>query len=437
MGATVATILPATVEHYRKNGVISNLCFTPDKMLTPMWAAIARAKKQTGFDRGHIVPIKTGRGDAVGPDFSIQQARSQSTDTGSAAAYDRFVVTAPSDDIHGFATFTRRAISEANNSGNPTVIRKLITDEIDDRIELIRQRLVFAAAGAGYGRAATIIAAPTASPHTVTIHSSCASRIAINEKFTAGQYETTGALRSATALTVTGKVVDIAAKTCVLTLSASPVALSWANGDTLFYYGYRHNDASPNRLMPAGAGAWLPFAAATDTLFGVARTGRPDLYGQVQNCASFPSIRAALLECGNSMVSAGFPPDACFINTDSFTAMINSKEDVKLNDITAKIGPYAIGFDGVSIQLNSGKVPIIPDLTLESGQFRMGPWNSEKDAPYMVMPDGLDIINIDDYAGKIQQLASSAGFEVRLWSEVQFVFPSPVKYLAGYGLPST
>lgn len=430
---SVASIVAVMADSYRKKGVITDFTFRPDKLKHPMFSTVT-TREEVGFGKGHIVHFQTGITDAVGPDFSTAQARAKTTATGAGNGYDSMTVT-QGNTIDGFAYIKRKAIKEARASYNPMAMRDVVKNAMEGCMDAFRLRLTHAFSGAGWGKLATIVAAPTSG--TITVAARKAPLFTVGLPLVAAQYESTGALRSATAINVTGVVVNPVADTCVVSLDADPTGLSWASGDTVFQKGYRENSATPTRLMPSGMGAWCPFAAATDTFFGKARTGRPELYGMPVDCSSYPDIITALITLGDFAADAGHTWDFIALNGASFSKLTASKERQKLGEFSGKVGPYQAGFDGFSIFCNNKKVPILRDTTLDDGQFRAGPFEDPKKGPYVVMNQGDDIINLDDFDGsKMVRASDDAAYELRYYSDIQFVVPCPKEYTSGYGLPA-
>jgi hypothetical protein len=439
MGTSIAQIAALQNEEYRKKGLVSKLAWDSTKWMTPMWASM-KTRKDKGFGLGHIVKLQTANNAAIGPVFADVQNFSQGTAVGAQNKYERFVVTSTTgdDDFNGVITHNRKALDEAENIGNVGAVSNLLMSEKNAQMEMSFQRFMLMAAGRGYGRAGTILVAPTASPHTISVDITLMKFIPVGTQLTAAEFETTGALRAATVLTVLGHAPDYANRRCKLTLSASPVAEGWAINDTIFFAGYRQNVASPAQIVPVGVGEWNPFTAATTSLYGLARTGRIDLQGLQIDCsvAGFTTMLDALYGVCDFHTTAGRTLDAIFVNRYAVTALAKSQQANALTKVNTEIGPYKIGFKGFGIQVGNREIPILVDDTLESGQARLGPWNDAEKGPYIVMPSNLDLINLDDRAGALHILAASPNYQQRHYSNFQFVFPSPADYMAVTNLPT-
>jgi hypothetical protein len=440
MGTSIAQIAALQNEEYRKKGLVSKLAWDSTKWMTPMWAAM-KSKKDKGFGLGHIVKLQTQNNAAIGPVFADVQTFSQSTAVGAQNKYERFVVTSTTgdDDFNGVITHNRKALDEAENIGNVGAVSNLLMSEKNAQMEMTFQRFMLMAAGRGFGRAATILAAPNASPAYVEVDITLMKFLPVGTPLVAAEFETTGALRgSGASLTVTGHTPDYANRRCKLLLSGNPTTPSWAINDTLFFKGYRQDTASPTAIVPVGIGEWNPFTAATTSLYGLARTGRIDLQGLQIDCstAGFTTMLDALYGITDFHTTSGRTLDAIFVNRYAVTALAKSQQANALTKVNTEIGPYKIGFKGFGIQVGNREIPILVDDTLESGQARLGPWNDAEKGPYIVMPTNLDLINLDDRAGALHILPNSPNYQQRHYSNFQFVFPSPADYMAVTSLPT-
>lgn len=438
MGQTLSNIVALQVEQFRKKNIVTKLAWTHDMAMLPLWAAMSE-RPDGEFGKGHRIPMITGYGNAVGPTLSTVVAHSESSNAGSANTAEEFVVTSTSgtDGFNGLCTFDRQVIDRAAEKGTMAV-SNIVQTELKGRTEMMLQRLMLIANGKGYGRAATIKAAPTATPHTVKVDMALAKFLPVNTYLQAAQYETTGTLRSATALRVTGHTLDFANKLVTLTLSASPVALSWADGDTLFFSGYRQDAASPVPIVPVGIGAWNPFTIeTTGTFFGLSRVGRPDLQGTQIDCSIFSTAKEALIELAAYHSGQGRQLSAWLVSNEILTALTRSMSATELSKVNVSIGPLKIGYKGYAIQHRNQEIPILVDDTLESGQIRGGPWNIPAKAPYIVKPAGMDLITYDDKDGKLlRHVAGTSKYNVYMYSDIQFAIPSPADYICGTGMPT-
>lgn len=419
MPVSYSIVEPQLREHYHKNNV-QIFMETGNALLSP---AVAQLETRNDLDdsqgRGYIIPVTTSRGGAVSNTFSAARNKSKGTGTGAAAYHTRWVV--PATTKNATAHWDREAINAAKGPGE---LFDVMRTEIDARFAKLKHRIAITFFEAGYGRVATITAAPTASPHTVKVSASCFNRFEEGDDLVAAA-TVSGALRSATALTV--ESTDPEALT--LTLSGSPVALSWASGDTLFFAG-DHTDGVITE--PMGLKGYLPSTAPSDTLFGVVRTGHPQVSGLRLNCSSY-DLLTALMNAAKEMHRRGCVPKRVYVSIDDFANMSLDKDRVKI--IEMNIGKFAIGFGAAQLLTPVGPVEILTEMMLEQGDFYMGDFTSKDYAPFLVHTG--DLVEVDDFTGKaLKDVDGETMYEQRWFSRLAIAFPGPGKFLRGYNVPA-
>lgn len=374
---------------------------------------------EEAFGSGYVIPITTARGGAVSNTFSSSRGISYGSSTGHAATHDRWVVTPTTK--HATANWDREALLRASKSEEK--LFDAMTTEIDARLGKLKLRMAIDLFESGYGRAATITAAPTATPNTITVSASCVNRFEIGDSIVAGA-TVTGALRSATALIISG----INADTGVLTLSGDPTALSWANGDTVFFLG-DHTDST--LTAPVGLQGYIPDTAPTATLFGVTRNGVPATSGRRLDCSSY-DVETALYKGAEKLVLSGAVPGTAHISVIDYMAMNLDKSRAKVMEI--EVGKYNIGFTAVNLSVPGGSVNVLPEMLMEQGRYYMGDFKSEH-APFVIHTD--DLINVDNFSGsELKDVDNATVYEQRWYSYLAIAFPGPGKFLVGYGIPA-
>lgn len=426
MAATLTQVLPLLKEHYHKN--ITEIFFTADKSISPILAAMEAKSMNDGLGRNYIVPIEFGLGGSASATFSVAQSKAQGSTTGSAALRDRWVVDA--ETVDAVAVWTRDAMLAAMGKGAQEIF-DVMDREMKTKIMLIRKRLCQAAVEQGFGRVGTI-SAVTAAPDTITISPSEVNRVDVGDNLVAAEFHTTGVLRSATALIVTGWNPD----TGLINLSASPVALGWAVNDTVFFEGDRENAASPNKLMPTGLGGWIPAVAPTSaTFFGVNRLNTPQLGGH-RIAAGTLDHAAALIRMANRLYKYGSKPDLCYVSAEDFAVLQADKDATKIVEIGGtKIGKYDIGFDSIGLMTHSGTVPVVVDAMMPQGNAWMGMFKDQRYCPFLAHND--DLVNIDNIDGnEIRALAGSTSLEMRLYFRGAMIVPAPGRFGIVTGLPA-
>jgi hypothetical protein len=416
MPATYLSIKARLREHYHKNGV--RVFIEGDNpMLSPFVAGLMRRNDiKDAMGKGYVIPITSARGSGVSNDFATARAISQGS-SGSATLNDAWTITPVTK--NALAHWDRDAILSAEGPGE---LFNIMTTEIDARLSKMKVRLAIDLFEAGYGRAATITAAPTSS--TVKVSRSTFNRFEVGDHLVAAQ-TLSGALRSETALVITG--IDEDAFT--LTLSGDPTALSWANGDTLFFKG----DHTANTLTSvAGMDFWLPSTAPSDTVFGVTRTGNPALGGRRFNRSSYDML-TGLMRQAEYCTRVGIVPKEVFVSIEDFGNMAVDKERVKIEEIS--VGEFKIGFGVAKLLLPTGGVVAIKtEMMMEQGRDFMGDFSSEH-APFLA--HNGDLINVDDFSGnELKDVDGATQYEQRWFLRGNLCFPGTGKFVRGHSIPA-
>lgn len=421
MGATYTTIYPLLQERLHKKN-IEIFMSSGNPKLSPFISQLQmRNDIKEDFGRGYVIPISTSRGSAVSNDFTVAQGKAAGTTTGSAIASDRWVVTPTTK--HAICRWDREAILACETNGAADRMYDAIVAEQNAKIGKLKHRLGITFMESGYGRVATITAAPTST--TITVSTSAVNRFEIGDDLVAAATET-GALRSATSIRIDGIDPD----TGVLTLSADPTGLSWANGDTLFFEG---DHTSGSLTEPVGLRGYLPDSAPTATLFGVTRLNTPATAGRRLNCASYSDLLQSVFKAAERQSACGNFSDTVFVSTADFATMAYNKDQVKIVEIN--VGPLNIGFATAQVLTPHGTINMQTEMLMEQGRFYMGPFKEKDFAPFLAHTG--DLVRIDDFSGSdLIPVYNAAQFEQRLFSRLGLCFPAPGKFIVGYGVPA-
>lgn len=416
MATTYASIRPRLREHYHKNGV--QIFIEGDNpQLSPFVAGLMRRNDiKDAMGKGYVIPITSARGSGVSNDFATARGISQGT-TGSAAQNDAWTILPVTK--NALAHWERDAILSAEGPGE---LFNTMTSEIDARLSKAKTRLAIDFFEGGYGRAATITAAPTST--TVKVSRSTFNRFEVGDWLQASQ-TLTGALRSATALNVT----EIDEDTFTLKLGGDPTALGWASGDTLSFKG---DHTSGVMTSVAGMDFWLPASAPSDTVFGVTRTGNPALAGRRFNRSSYDML-AGLMRQAEYCTRVGIIPKKVFVSLEDFGNMSIDKERVKIEEIS--VGDFKIGFGTAKLLLPTGGiVSILTEMMMEQGRDFMGDFESEH-APFFA--HNGDLVNVDDFSGnELKDVDGATQYEQRWFIRGNLCFPGPGKFVRGHSIPA-
>lgn len=421
MAVSYASVAPQLHERYH-NKAVQIFVETQNPKLSPFVAMLEikpGADMEDSFGKGYVIPVTTSRGGAVSNTFATSRAKSLGSTGGAQAANDKWLVT--SSTKHATAHWERESILAASKSEEK--LYDVMKNEIDARLGKLKHRLAIDLFEEGYGRAATITANPTASPNTITVSASTINRFEIGDDIEVSA-TVSGALRAGGSLNITGIDPD----TYKLTLSGSPVALSWANGDTVFFAG-DHTDST--LTAPVGLRGYIPDTAPTSTLYGIVRSGIPATSGLRINCASY-DVLTSLFKGAERLTLSGSVPAQAFISVSDFMSMSMDKDRVKIMDF--EVGKFNIGFTGAKLLAPGGSVDLMPEMLMEQGRYYMGDYKSDH-APFVIHTD--DLINVDDFTGReLKDVDGATTYEMRWYARLAVAFPGPGKFLVGYGIPA-
>jgi hypothetical protein len=444
-------IFSQVMEH--QDAHITDLWTTSDHKINPMLASFEARSEDDGGGRGFITRVGISTGTSANPSYTLAAAKAASSELGNSALNGRWV--SQPTELNVIAQWTRRAMDAARKDG-PGEVYDVIARERESKMVLARHRLAVFAVEAGWGRVATVTAI-SASSLTFTVATSEVNRFRPGDDICFSSSENAALLRgngvspnagTSTKWTVkgtnprTGVVTLLAASDTGSRGTDYPVNTdSVAVGDTVFWYGYRQNSATPSRLCPIGMKGWVPFTDPTGTELtafqGLDRTAQWALMGLRMDASAGTQLShaEAFLEMAGLATQYTTELDAIYTSVPDYTMLCRNKDAVKL--VETKVGAYKIGFEGVSVLGGpSGNVPILPDVYIPQGYAWGGPWNN---AEYgCKLKHSRQLINVDDMDGnEFLRLATSTGYEQRMYVDCAMIVPGPGKFIACSGLPTS
>jgi hypothetical protein len=187
-----------------------------------------------------------------------------------------------------------------------------------------------------------------------------------------------------------------------------------------------------------GLSAWVPFVkpSSGETFEGVIRDGITELVGlRYDATASGLTHAQVLIQAAAKMQQYGTHADAFYLSGQDFALLCRDSDAVKIMEM--EVGERNIGFKGVNVLGGpKGVVPVLPDYTIEQGNFYGGPWNSKENAPRL--KHDMELVNTDNFDGlEFMRNKDDTGYEQRLFSRGAIIVPAPGKFLAGTGLPTS
>jgi len=304
-------------------------------------------KVTTPFGEAFEVPIEFGELGSASADYSVAKTIGDATGVGTAVAYDKFLVTPKN--YYVYHRVDGDVLDRCKEEG---AYIKAGAKIVKDALRAHMRRLLIHSHGEGDGVIGRIIASGGvgAAPDFIKIDPSQVRNVEKGSRLVAALTKT-GALRSATSLVVTGRN----SVTGQLDLSASPVALGWANSDYIKFEG------DTNAVFPGYFG-WIPQTDPTSTLFyNVNRVTDVVRLGGIRFDASGLGPRQALIRAAVAAAGEGAPIDRVRVSIADYGQIIEDGDELKTVELNSE--NLVIGFKGVSLPMpvGSGVVAVVPD----------------------------------------------------------------------------
>lgn len=429
-------IFNAVQEHVEAN--IIDIWTKAEQKIYPVLASFEAKSEDDGEGRGFITRVGISTGTSVNPSFSVAQAKAAGTTTGNAAITGRWVSHAKTLEI--VAQWTRKSMNVARGEPSGKEVYDVISREKEAKIVVARHRLAVAAIEGGTGRYATITSI-NSSELWFYVAKSEVNRFRKGDDVVFSATEFANTLRSATAWTVSGTDPGSGKITIEAQGGGEDPYDTHAvrTGDTVFLSGYRENSNTPTRLLPPGLKGWIPGTAPTDTTWDEQdRRYQWELNGLRIDASSGSQLdhASAFLEMSSMANQYGTELHAIYCSVEDYKILCRNKDQIKtLSQYTA--GPYNVGFKGVEVLGGSnGSVPVIPDAYITQGTAWGGPWNDADFGPKL--KHVRQLINVDNADGnEFLRLASSTGYEQRMYFEGAMIIPAPGKYVVCTALPTS
>lgn len=154
-------------------------------------------------------------------------------------------------------------------------------------------------------------------------------------------------------------------------------------------------DGNENGNSATGMREWIPDAAPTDTLFGVARSGTP--LGGARVTDTGLSISESIQDCAyRIMTLSGASPDHAFLHPLAFRTLVYELES---QGIRNPGGKAKSGFRSVTIDAGAGQIEVMSDVSVQENRcyvVRMQDWEILHlgGFPHIVMDDGLRTMRV-------------------------------------------
>lgn len=407
------------VEHVHDD--IVQVLFEDSPVNSPVFAMADQKKMDDGMGTGYKIRLETAPSAAVGYDADIVDEINEDGGSGSRPGWHS--CTAQSVTVDAPFYFTRDELLAVE--GNSAEAFDIMRRSVDSAIIGIRNRLCIQVNEKGWGTIGQISAI---SSSTVTLPSYLVNRLNVGDRLVASVSEDTDVLLGTPAgdtLTVTAIDED----TGVVTLDDNPETV-WANSSSLWVFHAATRLATDpaatasNKKSIVGLPAWVDTAA----IFGLTRSGNPDLCGQTVSGSSL-STMDALLKAAERQFSRGRSATHAVVSARSFRLLQQDTNAVKT--VTVQLGKYSIGFPKIDLMTAAGPVEVVADPFMPAGTGYLGPFGVKKYAPFFAYSTKGGLVSIDDIDdNKIVRtnVSGQRAFKGTVYFRGQFIVPAPGMY---------
>lgn len=362
---------------------------------------------KTPFGEAYAVVVQTTRGGSTSADIDVSEEIDEDG-TGSPPQYDQFLLTPTK--MYTTYTVEGDVLDRCQDEGAfINAATKVVKDAMDSHV----RKLCVLSHGTGSGSIG-VITAVSASPAYIEVTPSEVRNIERQDRLVAADLETSGGLRSSTALRVTKRN----SVTGRINLSSDPTALGWQVGDFLFWKGTRNAAYS-------GYFAWAPETEPDTTpFFSVDRSIDPvRLGGNRFDCADM-GFREALIKAGLAAITEGASPTRTRVSPEDYASICVESEQLPDFKASTTQGETTIGFKAVML---AGVGPVVYDESMPKGHFLM----EEEDSWQMYSDDG-ELVKILSHDSLVFRKGAGDKWTITLKSLIQMGCDKPGRNLHGY-----
>lgn len=359
----------------------------------------------TPFGEAYCFGVQVSRGGGFSSDIAVSE--SQAAAAVGTGPIEQFVVTP--QPCYTTYTVTGQVLRRAKDEG---AFIKASAFVVNNALKAHMRKLCVLSHGVGDGKIAQIIASGgvNASPAWIKVAPAEVRNIEKNDYLVVGQ-TATGALRSATSIRVTGRNT----RTGQVDLASSPVALAWANGDSVFWEGCAQAGGAVK--VPVGYFAWCPAADPSATaFFNVDRSTDPIRLGGNRFDATTLTRRKALINAAIAASAEGAMIDRARVSFNDFAALANEGETVKT--IELKAGDMNIGFQSITL---AGVGEVLRDESLPDSHAML----EDSSAWKYASTDGKLAHIMKDDGLVLRKVSGQDAFSVTIVSDFQMVNERP------------
>jgi hypothetical protein len=384
----------------------------------PGFVSLQGAKTETTpFGEAYVFGVQVNRGGGFSSSISVSE--SQAAAAVGSGPIEQFVVTPQS--VYTTYTVEGKVLRRAKDEG---AFIKASSFVVNNALKAHMRKLCVLSHGSGTGKIATIIASGgvNASPAWIKVAPAEVRNIEKYDYLVASQTDG-GALRSQTSIRVTGRNT----RTGQIDLASSPVALAWANSDSVYWEGCAQDAGTVK--VPLGYFAWCPAAdPSSTTFFNVDRSTDPIRLGGNRFDGQGLTRRKALINASLAASAEGALIDRARVSFNDFAAIANEGETVKT--IELKAGDMNIGFDsinlaGVGMVLRDESLPDTHAMLEDSSAWKY--CSTDGKLAHIMKDDGL----------VLRKVAGADAFSVTIVSDIQMVNERPghSTHLFNFGVP--
>jgi hypothetical protein len=331
-------------------------------VVTPFFSRLTKGKGkviENAYGESFVIKLRSQLGAGVTADYNASYTKVTGGATGAYSDYKSFVI--PVAKKYNHAGVEGLAMIQSETPAQ--AFAKMGQKELDGALVATMRQLATLAAGGGYGILGTISAANASPPYIDLTVKSEAANFRKGMDLVGMASASSGALRSATARTVTSIDPSLGR----IFLSADPTALAWAANDVVAVNGDRPN--SPSIVNLLGLDFWIPTALPA-VGSGVDATGversTTELAGHRYDCLG-ASIVDGVIDASAYGANYDLSPDIILGNPFDVAKIAKAQEDKR--SIPVKGKSVDVSWDAIAVNTAWGVLPMLADRTIKEGRL--------------------------------------------------------------------
>jgi hypothetical protein len=411
------------------DGMLKNV-FDEDKVMNLIYddnVFLNMVSKNPDF-RGdaYKVPVVFGGNNAIGANFTVQQAQSQA----SSQQVTAFLLPTPPA-MYGICNWARQVMLQSETTEG--AFEQVAKVNLENVLKQFGNQLATVMYRSGYGDQgqvnATVQGTAFSNGGTTLQLQSFTDIYNFEEGMTIQFSAVQGGTVRAGTIVITGVDTDNA----ILTFGAaiSSTITGAAAGDYLYVYGNAANGAAAGSLLvPTGIEGWIPATvpSVSDSFFGVNRSKDNRLSGRRLNGTTGQSIEQLIITAAQKLRAVGGRPSHFFLDFNNYNKLLLEQQGRVINFVEPSQSEKDMGLNyrGLHLVTAAGDVEVVPDRTCPGNRIyglQLDTWELATTGKMVqvVEEDGLQILrvyNADNYESRYafygQLVCKAPGYNINI-----------------------